>query len=129
MHKGLDRRSSRGLLCFAVLSGLLSAALVVSSHGTTEERAWAWGLTLMQVAAMWTAGSGRRAGWLMGAAVQPAWITYALLTAQGGFILGCVVSAGVQITNYMRTSRASSIQGLTGETSPAGRAGVRGAST
>lgn len=129
MRKGPARRFGRGLACFALLSGLLSAALVVSSDGTAGERAWAWALTLMQVAAMWAAGSGRRAGWLLGAAVQPAWITYALLTAQGGFILGCVVSAGVQISNYVRTSPTAAVPNLTSGTPPGKRASVGGALT
>jgi hypothetical protein len=63
-------------------------------------RAWPWVLTGLQVLALWTAGRGRRIGWLLGGTVQFPWIVYALLTDQIGFIPGCAVSAFVQLHNY-----------------------------
>jgi hypothetical protein len=59
-------------------------------------------LTGLQVLALWGAGTKRWWGWLLGAAVQPPWIAYALLTSQLGFIPGCVISAVVQTHNFLR---------------------------
>lgn len=106
MSKGFSKGCARGFVAFALLSAVLAVGVGLSVDGTAQMRAWAWALTLMQVAAMWAVGSrGIRGGWLVGAAIQPAWVTYALLTGQGGFIVGCVVSAAVQIMNYVRTYR------------------------
>ncbi len=79
-----------GVLLRLVAAGALSLILSIALAATawqSEARLgapeyWAWLLTGLQVAAMWFAGSGRSQGWLLGAAVQPAWITYALLTGQ-----------------------------------------------
>jgi len=62
---------------------------------------WSWLLTGLQVTALWAAGSKRWWGWLLGAAVQPPWIVYALLTDQLGFVPGCAVSAAVQTYSFL----------------------------
>jgi hypothetical protein len=63
---------------------------------------WTWLLTGLQVLALWAAGTKRPWGWLLGAAVQPPWIAYALLTGQLGFIPGCAVSGVVQTYSFWR---------------------------
>ncbi len=61
---------------------------------------WPWVLTGLQVLGLWAAGRGFSSGWLLGGTVQFPWIGYALLTNQLGFIPGCAVSAGVQLSSY-----------------------------
>lgn len=63
---------------------------------------WSWVLTGLQVASLWAAGKHYWWGWLLGAAVQPPWITYAVLTGQLGFIPGCTISATVQTISFLR---------------------------
>jgi hypothetical protein len=91
---------------FLIEVGVVGTALVVaflaSSASGQDTKWWAWVLTAIQVFGMWSAGVGRRTGWLLGAAVQPVWIAYALVTSQVGFIPGCLVSCVVQTTNYAR---------------------------
>jgi hypothetical protein len=65
---------------------------------------WAWLLTALQVLALWAAGQRRWWGWLLGAAVQPPWITYAVLTGQIGFIPGCAISMIVQAWSFVHAS-------------------------
>ena len=64
---------------------------------------WTWLLTGLQVTALWAAGRKHWSGWLLGAAVQPPWIVYAILTDQLGFIPGCAISAVVQTLSYLKT--------------------------
>lgn len=100
-----DRRNLR-LVGGAILSAAVSLLVVVSSL-TTETTLgaplyWAWVLTGLQVTALWAAGRHRWWAWLLGAGVQPVWIVYAILTGQLGFIPGCVVSAAVQVRNFLK---------------------------
>ena len=83
----------------------ISAAIVVTAPGSSALHvapAWAWLLTGAQIAGMWLVGNSKPHGWLVGAAAQPAWITYAILSGQYGFIPGCAVSLVVQIWNFSR---------------------------
>lgn len=102
-----SRPSSRGvrLAGSILLSGGVSLLVVVSSLSEDTRLGapayWAWVLTGLQVVALWAAGHQRWWGWLLGAGVQPAWITYAALTGQYGFIPGCVVSGAVQLNNFL----------------------------
>lgn len=64
---------------------------------------WPWLLTGLQVLALWVAGRRGSAGWLLGAAVQPPWIAYAIFTGQIGFIPGCAISAAVQAYSFLRS--------------------------
>jgi len=92
------------------LSALVTAALVVSSEVTSRlgvPQHWPWLLTGIQVLSLWAAGRRLWWGWPLGAAVQPPWIAYALLTGQLGFIPGCAISAAVQIYSFTRMHRAS----------------------
>jgi hypothetical protein len=50
---------------------------------------------------LWSAGTERWWGWLLGGSVQLPWIAYAVVTAQFGFIPGCAISACVQIHNFV----------------------------
>lgn len=100
---GALRRS--GLLPAAIGAPVLSLIVVVTAAGHDDPLGaptyWPWLLTALQVLALWTAGTGRRFGWLLGAAVQLPWIAYAVVTAQLGFIPGCAVSAVVQTHSFL----------------------------
>lgn len=88
-----------------VPSVAISAAIVVTAPGSSALHvapAWAWLLTGAQIAGMWLVGNSKPHGWLVGAVAQPAWITYAILSGQYGFISGCAVSLVVQIWNFSR---------------------------
>ena len=98
---------SRWLLAGCIAVSAAMSTTVVLTAWATETRlgapvAWPWVLTGLQVLAL--SGAGRRLwwGWPLGAAVQPAWIAYAVLTGQFGFIPGCLVSAVVQGSNVLR---------------------------
>ena len=94
------------LLCAALGSVGLSAAVVVTAMGDTTPLGaphyWPWLLTGLQVVALWSAGTERWWGWLLGGSVQLPWIAHAVITAQLGFIPGCAISASVQIHNFVR---------------------------
>ena len=96
----------KGPLGFVGLSSVITG-LLVSSAWTADSPLgvpgyWTWLLTGLQVLALWGAGGKRWWGWVLGAAVQPPWIAYALLTGQLGFIPGCVISAAVQTHSFLR---------------------------
>ncbi len=98
-----------GLAGTALGSAGLVTVLLATAAGSTHPLGapgyWAWVLTGLQVASLWAAGAGRAWGWPTGAAVQPAWIAYALVTGQVGFVPGCVVSGTVQTVNFVRAAR------------------------
>jgi hypothetical protein len=102
-----------GLLGFFGLSLAITGLLVLSAwrEATTlgAPGYWTWLLTGLQVFALWGAGTKQRWGWLLGAAVQPPWIAYALLTGQLGFIPGCVISGVVQTYSFLRGQARSSL--------------------
>jgi hypothetical protein len=102
-----DERSLRVAGAIALSTGI-SLAVVLSSWAVETRLGvpqwWPWLLTGLQVMALWAAGARRWWGWLLGAAVQPPWIAYALLTGQLGFIPGCAVSAVVQTYSFVRCS-------------------------
>lgn len=94
-------------LTHTALGSLAVVALVVATSLADSSRLgapayWPWLLTGAQVTALWAAGAGRWWGWPLGAAMQPPWIAYALLTGQVGFIPGCLVSAAVQTLSFVR---------------------------
>lgn len=96
------------LTCTFLSSLALSGAVVATAWGASSHLGapayWPWLLTALQVLGLWSAGSNRWWGWLLGAAVQPPWIAYAVVTAQFGFIPGCAVSAAVQTYGFLRRS-------------------------
>jgi hypothetical protein len=93
------------LLYAAVGSVGVCTAVMASAMGDTTPLGapgyWPWLLTGLQVIALWSAGSGRWWGWLLGGSVQLPWIAYAVVTTQFGFIPGCAISASVQIHNFV----------------------------
>lgn len=90
-------------LCLsAVLCLAVTASSQVMSSALGAPVFWTWALTGLQVTALWVAGRGHGWGWMVGSAVQPAWIAYAILTGQLGFVLGCAISSGVQLSSYLR---------------------------
>ena len=96
----------RARLLYAVVTSLaLSAVVLTTAWGSQAPLGapayWPWLLTGLQVLALWSAGTRRWWGWLMGAAVQPPWIAYALVTTQLGFIPGCAISAAVQTHSFL----------------------------
>jgi hypothetical protein len=83
----------------AVLSALMAAEH--TSHGLGLPVGWSWILTVIQVSALGLVGQGRATGWLLGAAMQISWISYASLTGQWGFVGGCMLSAVIQVRSYV----------------------------
>lgn len=73
---------------------------------------WPWALTGLQVLALWSAGRHFWWGWLLGGSVQLPWIAYAVMTAQIGFIPGCVISASVQLYTFLRKSHARQMEAM-----------------
>jgi hypothetical protein len=116
---------ARVLICTVLgSSGLVTTVLTTASGSDAPLGApayWSWVLTGLQVAALWAAGTGRSWGWPLGTAVQPAWIAYALVTGQVGFIPGCMVSGTVQTVNFVREARRRRDAGRTAPTSVAAR--------
>jgi len=102
-------KSKHGMVYAAVASFALSSLVAITAlHGETRlgvPSYWAWVLTGLQVLALWVAGRKRSWGWLLGASVQPVWITYAAFTGQLGFIPGCAVSAVVQAHSFLHAQR------------------------
>lgn len=90
----------------AALIGATAVSLVVLGSADTSAlgapQAWPWLLTALQVLALWAAGRRHWWGWLLGGSVQIPWIAYALVTAQIGFIPGCIISAAVQLHSSLR---------------------------
>ena len=104
-------RARTGIGAWLCLSATLCLAVTVSSRTDPSELGapvyWTWALTVVQVMALWVAGRGQAWGWMVGSAVQPGWIAYALLTDQPGFIVGCAISTGVQLSAYLRADVGS----------------------
>lgn len=106
---GRDGADLYSRLAFAAAGSLgLSATLVATAVGNDTAlgapRCWPWLLTGLQVLALWSAGTGRWWGWLLGGSVQLPWIAYAVVTSQLGFVPGCAISASVQIHSLLRNS-------------------------
>jgi hypothetical protein len=104
----------KGPLGFLGLSTAITGILVSSAWTFDSPLGapgyWTWLLTGLQVLALWGAGTRGRWGWLLGAAVQPPWIAYALLTGQLGFIPGCVISTVVQTHSYFRGQSSTRLE-------------------
>ena len=107
----MTSRARSGIGAWLCLSATLCLAVIVSSRSDPSELGspvyWTWALTGLQVMALWVAGRGQAWGWMLGSAVQPGWIAYALLTDQPGFVIGCAISTGVQLSAYLRANGAT----------------------
>jgi len=107
----MTSRARSGIGAWLCLSATLCLAVIVSSRSEPSELGspvyWTWALTGLQVMALWVAGRGQAWGWMVGSAVQPGWIAYALLTDQPGFVIGCAISTGVQLSGYLRANGAT----------------------
>ena len=107
----MTSRARSGIGAWLCLSATLCLAVTVSSRTDPSELGapvyWTWALTGVQVMALWVAGRGQAWGWMVGSAVQPGWIAYALLTDQPGFVIGCAISTGVQLSAYLRADVGS----------------------
>ena len=104
----MTSRACRGIGGWLCLSAALCLAVTVSARTDPSELGvpvyWTWALTCLQVMALWVAGRGQAWGWMVGSAVQPGWIAYALLTDQLGFVIGCAISTSVQLSAYIRAN-------------------------
>lgn len=92
-----------------LVAGLgLSIAVIVSSLGDDSALGappmWPWILTGLQVLSLWAAGRRHWWGWLLGGSVQLPWIAYAVVTAQIGFIPGCLISVSIQLFSFVSNS-------------------------
>lgn len=63
---------------------------------------WSFVLSAIGIVGIVLAGSKYKLGWLIGFAVQPLWIAFAVTTEQYGFILNAVVYAAVYARNWLR---------------------------
>jgi hypothetical protein len=101
-----DQNEAHPIGIAALGSSVAVAAIIVTSIGDDSMLGapayWAWVLTGLQVLALRSIAAGKAWGWLLGASVQFPWIAYALVTAQFGFIPGCLVSGLVQAHGYLR---------------------------
>ena len=106
----MTSRARIGIGAWLCLSAALCLAVTVSSRSDRSELGspvyWTWALTGLQVMALWVTGRGQAWGWIIGSAVQPGWIAYALMTDQLGFVIGCGISTGVQLSAYLRANRS-----------------------
>ena len=100
LARGLPVVAGVGVSTFLCLLILLTAGASTSPLGVPP--AWAWILTGSQLLGLWIAGRRSPSGWLIGFVAQPAWIVYALLSGQLGFVPGCAVSAGVHLATFPR---------------------------
>lgn len=94
-----------------VLVGLVLVTASGSAARLGAPSYWAWVLTGLQITALWGAGSGHGWAWPLGAAMQPPWIAYAIVTGQVGFVAGCVVSGAVQTANILRQAKRLPAEG------------------
>jgi hypothetical protein len=68
--------------------------------------AWSFLLSALGIVGLLLAGSKRKVGWLVGVAVQPLWIVFAITTQQYGFILNAGIYAAVYARNYILWRRS-----------------------
>lgn len=80
---------------------------------------WSFALAGIGIVGLWLAGSGRWYGWAIGVAAQVAWIAYAVVTGQWGFIVSSLGYGFVYSRNLLRLARPScahsSIAGIFGD--------------
>lgn len=90
-----------------VLPILLSIGMLLVEPGGTlgVNQAWVWVMTAWQIGALAAVGRGWHGGWLHGASVQACWVTYAIATAQYGFIPGSALSIVVQVYSFISATR------------------------
>lgn len=71
---------------------------------------WSWVLAGLSVTALWIIGNKRNLGNAFGLLiVQPAWLIYAVVTGQYGFIASSVVFAVVYARNWVRWRREAAV--------------------
>lgn len=63
--------------------------------------AWSITLSALGIVGILLAGSKRKVGWLVGMAIQPLWIIFAIQTGQYGFIANAVIYFAVYLRNYL----------------------------
>lgn len=75
---------------------------------------WSWALTAAGITAMWLVGNPRtaRTGWIVGAAAQLLWLTYAVATRQWGFIVSALLYGGIYAWNWLRLRRRARADAL-----------------
>lgn len=66
---------------------------------------WSIALAAVGILGIYLAGSKNLLGWLVSFAAQGAWIVFALVTGQYGFILSAVAYGWVYGRNYLRWRR------------------------
>lgn len=62
---------------------------------------WSFVLSFIGIAGIILAGSKYKLGWLIGLAVQPLWVWFAVSTGQYGFIINAVIYAAVYARNWL----------------------------
>jgi hypothetical protein len=118
----MTSRTLSSIGAWLCLCAALCLAVTVSSRTDPSKLGapgyWTWALTGLQVMALWVAGRGQAWGWMLGSAVQPGWIAYALLTDQLGFVIGCAISTGVQLSAYVRADGSAGLHGQSVRVTP-----------
>jgi hypothetical protein len=73
---------------------------------------WSYVLSAIGITGILLAGSKYKIGWLIGFAVQPLWIVFAITHEQHGFIAAAVVYAIVYARNWLRWRREERPRGM-----------------
>lgn len=71
---------------------------------------WSAVLTVMGITGLWLAGSGKKAGWMVGVIAQILWIGYALVTRQYPFIVSALIYGFVYMRNYKKSFTVRQVQ-------------------
>jgi hypothetical protein len=66
---------------------------------------WSYLLTAGGVFGLWLAGRKNWWGWVVGLAMQLVWLSYAVITAQWGFIVSALAYGAVYAANLRRWIR------------------------
>lgn len=69
---------------------------------------WSWTLAAIGIFGLWLSGRKDYRGWFVGLGAQILWITYAVVTAQYGFIASALAYGAIYLKNglaWMREHR------------------------
>lgn len=86
-----------------LVGGALLAAVTGPAPSPALLPVFCWALAGAGVTGTFLAGRGISWGWLILVGLQPLWITYAVATAQYGFIFAALAYGGAQVNGFLRS--------------------------